>query len=123
MTPKRPIRVLIVDDQESFRAVLRMVVDMVDGFEVTGEAHDGESGVALADELAPDLVLMDVQMPGIDGLEATRRLTAAHNDIRVIVLSTYHADEYETPALEAGAIAFVSKSEFGPHSLAALPQT
>lgn len=116
----RPIRVLIVDDQEPFRAAMRMVVDLVDGFEIAGEAHDGESGLALADELAPDLVLMDVQMPGIDGLETTRRLTAAHDDIRVIVLSTYHADEYEAPALEAGAIAFISKSEFGPHSLATL---
>lgn len=115
-----PIRVLIVDDQEPFRAALRMVVDLVDGFEMAGEAHDGESGLALADELAPDLVLMDVQMPGIDGLEATRRLSRAHKDTRVIVLSTYHADEYETAALEAGAIAFISKSDFGPHSLASL---
>lgn len=122
ITTKRPIRVLIVDDQEPFRAALRMVVELVDGFEVAGEAHDGESGLALADELSPDLVLMDVQMPGIDGLEATRRLTATHGDIRVIVLSTYHADEYESPALQAGAIAFISKSEFGPHSLAALSE-
>lgn len=117
---KRPIRVLIVDDQAPFRAALRMVVELTDGFEVAGEAHDGESGLAMTDELAPDLVLMDVQMPGIDGLEATRRLTAAHDGVKVIVLSTYHAEEYETPALNAGAIAFISKSDFGPHSLAAL---
>jgi DNA-binding NarL/FixJ family response regulator len=117
----RPIRVLIVDDQEPFRTAMRMVVELVDGFEIAGEAHDGESGLALAEELAPDLVLMDVQMPGIDGLEATRRLTATHSGIRVIVLSTYQADEYEKAALEAGAIAFISKSEFGPDSLAALP--
>jgi len=117
---KRPIRVLIVDDQAPFRAALRMVVELTDGFEVAGEAHDGESGLAMADELAPDLVLMDVQMPGIGGLEATRRLTAAHDGVKVIVLSTYHAEEYEAPALDAGAIAFISKSDFGPHSLAAL---
>jgi DNA-binding NarL/FixJ family response regulator len=97
-----------------------MVVDLVDGFEVVGEAHDGESGVTLTDELIPDLVLMDVQMPGIDGLEATQRITTAHRGIRVIVLSTYHADEYEGRALVAGATAFISKSDFGPHSLAAL---
>ena len=119
-TPKQPIRVLIVDDQEPFRAALRMVVDLMDGFEIVGEAHDGESGVALADELAPDLVLMDVQMPGIDGLEATRRLTANSSGIRVIVLSTHHAKEYGGLALEAGAVAFISKSEFGPRTLAVL---
>jgi len=120
-TPKPPIRVLIVDDQQPFRTALRMVVDLTDGFEVAGEAHDGETALALADEIAPDLVLMDIKMPGIDGLEATRRLTAGHRGVQVIVLSTYHADEYEELALEAGAIAFISKSEFGPHSLAALP--
>lgn len=114
------MRVLIVDDQEPFRAALRMVVDMMDGFEIAGEAHDGVSGLALADELQPDVVLMDIQMPGLDGLEATRRLTATHSDVRVIVLSTYHADEYEAAALEAGALAFVSKAEFGPQSLVAL---
>jgi DNA-binding NarL/FixJ family response regulator len=119
-TVNRPTRVLIVDDQEPFRAALRMVVDLMDGFEIAGEAHDGESGLALANELEPDLVLMDVQMPGIDGLEATRRLTSAHRGMRVIVLSTYHADEYEAAALEAGAVAFVSKSEFGPQNLIAL---
>jgi len=119
--PTKPsIRVLIVDDQEPFRAALRMVVDSMDGFEVAGEAHDGESGLILAAELAPDLVLMDVQMPGIDGFEATRRLTATYDGIGVIVLSTYQADEYEAPALDAGAVAFISKSDYGPHSLAAL---
>ena len=115
-----PIRVLIVDDQEPYRAALRMVVDMVDGFEMVGEAPDGESGLTRAGELNPDLVLMDVQMPGIDGLEATRRLTTAHCGIRVIVLSTYHADEYERAALEAGAIAFISKADFGPQCLIGL---
>jgi DNA-binding NarL/FixJ family response regulator len=118
-----PIRVLIVDDQEPYRAALRMVVDLMDGFEMAGEAQDGESALTLAGELEPDLVLMDVQMPGIDGLEATRRLTTAHRNIRVIVLSTYQADEYETAALEAGAFAFFSKADFGPHSLAGLLET
>jgi DNA-binding NarL/FixJ family response regulator len=117
---KPPIRVLIVDDQAPFRAALRMVVELTDGFAVAGEAHNGESGLAMAEELGPDLVLMDVQMPGIDGLEATRRLTAAHDGMKVIVLSTYDAEEYETPALNAGAVAFISKSDFGPHSLVAV---
>lgn len=115
-----PIRVLIVDDQVTYRAALRMAVDMVDGFEVAGEAEDGESALALAEQLDPDLVLMDIKMPGIDGLEATRRLTVAHGDMRVIVLSTYHADEYESAALEAGALAFISKADFGPQSLLGL---
>ena len=113
----RPARLLIVDDQEPFRAAVRMMVELMGGFEVVGEALDGPSALELADELAPDLVLVDVKMPGMDGFETTRRLTTAHEDLRVIVTSTYHADEYEGPALDAGAVAFVSKSDFGPEVL------
>ncbi len=112
--------VLIVDDQAPFRSAARMVVALSDGFEVVGEAATGESAVELAAELAPDLVLMDVNLPGIDGLEATRQILAASAPPPVIVvLSTYEADEYGPRATSAGAAAFIAKSEFDPDSLEA----
>jgi DNA-binding NarL/FixJ family response regulator len=113
----KSVRVLIVDDQEPFRSAARLVVELTDGFEFAGEAATGEEGVQLVDELAPDLVLMDIKMPGMDGLEATREIVSAGLPTRVVVLSTYEAEEYEHLALEAGAIAFISKSDFGPDQL------
>jgi len=110
-------RVLIVDDQAAFRSAARLVVDLSDGFEVVGEAETGEDAVGLAAELQPDLVLMDVNLPGIDGLEATRRIVASGSDARILVLSTYSRTEYEAAATAAGAVAFVSKDDFGPDSL------
>ncbi|CAN5784269.1 MAG: response regulator transcription factor [Actinomycetota bacterium] len=112
--------VLIVDDQAPFRSAARMVVALSDGFEVVGEAETGESAVELAAQLTPDLVLMDVNLPGIDGLEATRQILAASAPAPVIVvLSTYEADEYGPRATGAGAAAFIPKSEFDPDSLEA----
>lgn len=113
----RPIRVLIVDDQEPFRSAARLVVGLVDGFEVAAEAATGEEAVVLAGELMPDLILMDINLPGIDGLEATRQILSTLPDAKVIVMSTYEAGEYEQRALDAGAVAFISKSEFDPDSL------
>jgi DNA-binding NarL/FixJ family response regulator len=111
------VRVLIVDDQETFRSAARLVVELADGFDLAGEAATGEEGVDLARDLAPDLVLMDINMPGIDGLEATRRIMADRPEVRVVVLSTYEAAEYESTAIDAGARAFLSKSDFGPDAL------
>ena len=94
-----------------------MVVEMTEGFEVAGEAENGEQAVEMAATLRPDLVLMDVQMPGIDGLEATRRITAAEHPPHVLVLSTHESGNYEKPALDAGAIGFVPKSQFSMDTL------
>jgi len=111
------VKVLIVDDQEAFRSAARLVVELTDGFDMAGEAATGEDGVRLADSLRPDLILMDINMPGIDGLEATRRITQAHPGMKVVVFSTYEANEYESRALDAGAIAFVPKADFEPSLL------
>ena len=116
------VKVLIVDDQEPFRAVARAVVELTDGFEVVGEVESGEASVEAVDELEPDLVLMDVNLPGINGLEATRQIVAGtangkHRPVIVLVLSTYEAGEYDGQATEAGAAAFIPKSEFGPDRL------
>ena len=111
------VSVLIVDDQLPFREASRMVVDMTDGFEVSGEAENGEQAIALVEELKPDLVLMDVQMPGIDGIEATRRVTSSPNPPVVVVMSTHESSEYVDVALAAGAVGFVPKSQFGLDTL------
>lgn len=94
-----------------------MVVEMTDGFEVAGEAVNGEQGVEMTEALKPDLVLMDVQMPGIDGLEATRRIRALPDSPYVVVMSTHESGDYRDTALEAGAHAFIPKAEFGMDAL------
>ena len=111
------VRVLIVDDQEPFREASRLVVELTDGFDVAGEAETGESGVDMARELRPDLVLMDVNLPGIDGTEATRRILAERPETIVFLVSTYEPAEYEPKAAECGAAAYIPKSSFGPDEL------
>ena len=110
------VQVVIVDDQPPFRAAARLVVDATDGFDVVGEAETGEDGVSMCRELKPDLVLMDVNLPGMDGLEATRQILAEEKPV-VLVLSTYEAAEYEPRATAAGASAYIQKSDFGPDEL------
>lgn len=113
----KPVRVLIVDDQPPFRDAARLVIELTDGFEVAGEAVSGEESLEMVDALAPDLVLMDINLPGIDGIEATSRIAAAHPEVTVLVLSTYEADEYEPRALAAGAAGFIGKSDLSPDVL------
>ena len=111
------VRVLIVDDQEPFRHAAHMVVDLTDGFEVVGEAETGEDSVSMAADLNPDLVLMDVNLPGINGLEATRRILAGRRQVVVMLLSTYEEAEYAPRATECGAAAYIPKSSFSPDRL------
>jgi DNA-binding NarL/FixJ family response regulator len=112
------VRVLIVDDQAPFRMAARMVVEATDGFEVVGEAETGEDSVTMAADLAPDLVLMDVNLPGIDGLDATRQiLGGAGGPVVVLLLSTYEEAEYAPRAAECGAAAYIPKAVFGPDRL------
>jgi DNA-binding NarL/FixJ family response regulator len=105
------ISVLIVDDQDLVRLGLRTLVENTDGLSVAGEAADGLAAVAVARETRPDVVLMDIRMPGIDGLEATRRIGAdpALAGTRVIVLTTFEVDEYVFDALRYGASGFLLK--------------
>ena len=111
------VRVLIVDDQEPFRLAARMVVELTDGFEVVGEVETGEDAVILAADLQPDLVLMDVNLPGINGVDATRRILSASDTVVVLLLSTYEEAEYAPRAAECGAAAYIPKSAFGPDRL------
>ena len=109
-----PVPVLIVDDQAPFRRAARAVVTATPGFEVVGEAESGEEAVELADALAPGLVLMDINLPGINGIEATRRITDAHPEATVLLLSTYQAADLPSGADSCGAAGYVNKEEFGP---------
>ncbi len=111
------VRVLIVDDQEPFRLAARMVVELTDGFDVVGEAETGEDSVTMANDLAPNLVLMDVNLPGIDGLESTRQILAGAQPPVVFLLSTYEEAEYAPRAAECGAATYIPKASFGPDRL------
>lgn len=104
------IRVLLVDDQALVRTGFRVILDAQPDLEVVGEADDGFDGVARAATLKPDVVCMDVQMPGLDGLEATRQITAEPDAPAVLVLTTFDRDDYLFQALEAGASGFLLKT-------------
>jgi DNA-binding NarL/FixJ family response regulator len=113
------VSVLIVDDQAPFRLAARAVVEATDGFDVVGEVETGEAALDAARELRPDLVLMDVNLPGISGLDATRLILAEGDEPRplVIVFSTYEPAEYAPRAAEAGAVGYITKSELSPERL------
>lgn len=111
------VSVLIVDDQALFRRAAAAVVRATGGFEVAGEAESGEEAVDLAGALAPQLVLMDINMGGISGIEATRRITTSAPDVVVVLLSTYQVADLPADAATSGAAAYVNKEEFGPQVL------
>jgi two-component system, NarL family, invasion response regulator UvrY len=108
------VGVLIVDDQAPFRRAAKMVMAATPGFDVIGEAESGEEAVELFDALSPGLVLMDINLPGINGIEATRRITGAHPDATVLLLSTYQAADLPSGADSCGAAGYVNKEAFGP---------
>jgi DNA-binding NarL/FixJ family response regulator len=119
-SPVEPVRVLIVDDQRLFRRVMSAVVEETEGFVVVGCAASGEESLTAAGTLRPDLVLMDVNLPGIDGMETTRRLRCDATAPAVVLLSTYDEEDWGGQAQECGAVAYVPKSAFGPDRLAAV---
>lgn len=109
MTDNAPIKILLVDDQPLLRMGFRLILEGELDLEVVGEASDGAEAVRKVKELEPDVVLMDVRMPAMDGIEATRRITASASNARIIILTTFDLDEYAFSGLQAGASAFLLK--------------
>ena len=104
-----PIRVLIADDHPLMRKGLADILDGVDGIEVVGSAEDGAAALALSHALKPDIVLMDISMPGMDGIEATEKIVELDSGARVVMLTSYSEREKITQALAAGAVSYLTK--------------
>ncbi|MGA2210533.1 MAG: response regulator transcription factor [Acidimicrobiales bacterium] len=109
--------VLVVDDQAPFRMAAKAVVRRLQGFELAGEASGGPEAIQLADEIHPALVLMDINMPEMSGIEATRRIVSAHPDVVVILCSTYDVGDLPPEAATSGARAYLNKEQLGVESL------
>jgi DNA-binding NarL/FixJ family response regulator len=107
------IRVVVVDDHALHRDGTRQILDAYPDLQVVGDANSGEVALAVINQLRPDVVLMDIRLPGINGIEVTRRLTRDHPDVRVLMVSAYDEDEYVRGALEAGAAGYLSKTAPG----------
>lgn len=112
-----PIATLIVDDDRLFRQAVRQLLELESEISVVGEAGDGEEALQLAQELQPDVVLMDITMPRLSGLEATRRIKAERPETKVIVLTVHQEEIYRTTAGECGADAFLTKKNVGTQLL------
>jgi DNA-binding NarL/FixJ family response regulator len=115
-----PVRTLLVEDHDIVREGTRRLLERAEGVDIVGEAGDGESAVRLAHDLLPDIVIMDVRMPMLNGLEATRRIKAQHPEIKVLVLSAYEDDEFVFPLLEAGADGYLLKTTNGSELVRAI---
>jgi two-component system, NarL family, invasion response regulator UvrY len=111
-TPRRPVRVLTVDDQAVFRAAARDVIDATPGFEALGDAASGAEALALAESLRPDLILMDIRMAGMDGIETTRRLREARPESVVVLISFEDPVDVDAVAHGCGAVASLRKQDF-----------
>ena len=108
------VQVLVVDDQAPFRAAARAVIARIHGFELVAEATSGEEAVELVDQVRPAVVLMDINMGGMDGLEATKLITTTHPETLVILVSTYTEADMPPAARSCGAVAYVNKDELSP---------
>jgi DNA-binding NarL/FixJ family response regulator len=108
---------IVVDDQAPFRAAMKAVIKRTTEFELVGEASDGTEAVSLADQVSPALVLMDINMPGMNGIEATRKLVSLHPGIVVILCSTYDAGDLPPDVATSGARAYLNKEHLGADTL------
>jgi two-component system, NarL family, response regulator LiaR len=118
----RSIRVLLVDDHAVVRKGMRALLDREPGLEVVGEADDGEQAVRATDRLRPDVILMDLEMPGVGGIEATQRISGTHPESRIVVLTSHAAEEDVFPALKAGAQGYLLKHSAPEEVLQAIRQ-
>jgi DNA-binding NarL/FixJ family response regulator len=112
-----PHSVLLVDDQAPFRAAAKAVLRRLDGFELVGEAASGQEAIELVDQIGPELVLMDINMPQMNGIEATREIVAVHPDVIVFLCSTYDANDLPADAAASGARAYLNKERFSADAL------
>ena len=112
-----PLSVLVVDDQAPFRYAAKAVLRRLDGFELVGEASSGNEAIVLVARLHPALVLMDINMPGMTGIQATRQIVAAHPDVVVFLCSTYDVADLPPSAAQSGASGYINKERFGTQTL------
>jgi DNA-binding NarL/FixJ family response regulator len=120
MPDPKPIRILLVDDQRLMRDGLRILLDLEPDLEVVGEVGDGRAAVEIFPELLPDVTLMDIRMPEMDGVEATRRILTWHPEARVIILTTFDDDEYVFEGIRAGALGYLLKAASAEELAAAI---
>ena len=112
--------VLVVDDQAPFRSVARTLVSITPGLDFVAEAESGEQAVELAGSLHPPVILMDINLPGISGIEATRQIHANDPSVRVVLMSTYAAADLPADAMDSGAVGYLRKEDITPHALSTL---